>query len=147
MLTKNRIPAGQLATKKISSRDEAVLNDGGVRSESCVYDFSEDGGAAGDVSFGRKLPAGAVVTEIVSDEITALTSGGAATVQLKAGSTDLTDALAFDTDFTGTETQALASSATAIKVSSASELKITIATAALTAGKVRFFVKYLLSND
>ena len=146
MRAKNRVPAGKLEAG-ISRRDEAVLNSGGVRVESVLYDFSEDGGAVGSVSFGRKLPAGAVVVNVYSDEITALTSGGAATVQLQAGATDLTDAIAFDSGFAGTEAQALASSAEAIKISAAAELKIAIATAALTAGKVRFFVKYMLPND
>ena len=147
MLTKTRIRAGKLAVGKISSRDEAVLNDNGLRVESVVYDFSEDEGAVGTINFGRKLPEGAIVTKIISDEITALTSGGAATLQLKVGSIDLTDALAFDTGFAGIDNQVLASSAEGIKVNSDSELNLDIAVAALTAGKVRFFVEYMLPND
>lgn len=131
----------------LSTRDQSVLDGGGIRTDSVLFDFSVDGGAVGDVEFARKLPEGAVITAIFSDEQTALTSGGSATVQLKAGSTDLTDALAFDTDFDGLDSQALASSAEAIKLSADSELKISIATAALTAGKVRFFVQYMLQND
>lgn len=143
---KRKLPAGRLEIGP-SRRDQAVLNEGGNRAESALYDFSIDAGAIGDVEFARNLPAGAIVTKIVSDEITALTSGGAATVQLKAGSTNLTDALAFDTGFAGVQNQALASSATAIKIAAESELKISIAAAALTAGKVRFYVEYLLPND
>lgn len=143
---KRRIPDGRLEAGT-SRRDRAVLSDGGSLSESVVYDFSVDGGAVGDVSFGRNLPEGALVTKVISDELTTLTSGGSATITLKAGSTALTGAVAFDTGFTGQDNQALASSADAIKIASSSELKITIATAALTAGKVRFFVQYLLPND
>lgn len=144
---KQRRPSGNLATNRPNSREEAVLDEGGIRCESVLYDFDEDGGDTGDVEFNRNLPAGAIVTKIFSDELTAFTSGGSATVQIKADSTDLTDAIAFDTGFSGTEEQALASSAEAIKVSSSSELKMTIAGAALTAGKCRFFVQYLLPND
>lgn len=144
---RRKLKSGNLAVGYPSRRDEAVLDAAGVRCESALYDFSSDGGAAGDISFGRNLPAGAIVVSIYSDEQTAFTSGGSATIQLKAGSTNLTDALAFDTAFTGRDSQALASSAEAIKVSSESELKITIAAAALTAGKCRFFVQYLLPND
>jgi len=147
MRAKQRIPKGILAIGKISSRDEAVLSDSGARCESSIYDFSSDAGAVGTISFGRNLPAGAIVTSVHSDELTALTSGGSATLQLKAGSTNLTDALAFDTGFAGTQSQALASSATAIKISADSELKMAIAGAAVTAGKVRFFVSYKLPND
>ncbi len=130
-----------------SARDQAVLNAGGSRSSSVLFDFSKDGGALGTLSLGRLLPAGALVTNLFSDEITVLTSAGAATLKLQAGSTDLSDALAFDTGFAGSQSQALASSATAIKVSASSELKLVIAGAALTAGKVRFFVEYKLPND
>lgn len=147
MQARRKLPAGKLAVGYVSQRDEAVLNAGGSRCESVLYDFASDAGAIGTVSFGRNIPAGAIITDVFSDEQTAFTSGGSATVQLKAGSTNLTGALAFDTDFTGVESQALASSATAIKVSAESELNIAIAAAALTAGKVRFFVKYLLPND
>lgn len=142
-----KLKAGKLAVGFPSKRDEAVLNAGGNRMESVLFDFSQDGGSVATYSFGRLLPAGSIVTNIYSDEITALTSGGSATVQLKAGSTNLTDALAFDTGFAGTQSQALASSATAIKVSAESELKMAIATAALTAGKLRFLVEYKLPND
>lgn len=147
MKARKKLEAGQLAVGFPSRRDEAILNAAGERCESVLYDFSQDGGAVGDVSFGRKLPAGAVVIGIVSDEQTAFTSGGSATVTLKAGSTSLSDALAFDTGFANAQAQDLASSATAIKISAESELKMTIGTAALTAGKCRFFVRYLLPND
>lgn len=147
MRAKQRLPKGILAVGKISSRDEAVLSDSGSRCESAVYNFPTDAGAIGTLSFGRNLPAGAIVTNVHSDELTNLTSGGAATLQLKAGSTNLTDALAYNTAFTGTQSQALASSATAIKISADSELKMAIAGAAITAGKVRFFVTYKLPND
>ena len=148
MKARVKLEAGKLAVGFPSKRDEAVLNAGGLRVESVMYDFSNDAGAVGTLSFGRMLPEGAVVTRVFSDEQTALTSGGSATLTLKAGSTSLTGAIAFDTGFTATvESQALASSATAIKLSALSELKLTIGTAALTAGKVRFFVEYMLPND
>jgi hypothetical protein len=146
-IARRKLPAGILATGFPSKRDEAVLNAGGIRCESVLLDFATDGGAVGTINCQRQLPAGAIVVRILSDELTALTSGGAATVQLQCGAVDLTDALAFDTDFTGLDTQALASSAQAIKVSTAADLKIDIAAAALTAGKVRFLVEYILPND
>ncbi len=145
MKAKRKLPSGVLEVGP-SRRDQAVLDEGGVRCDSVLYDFSKDGGATGDVDFGRILPAGAIVKQITSDEITALTSGGSATITLKAGSTSLTAALAYNTAFTGIDQHAVAT-ADGIKLSVASELKITIATAALTAGKVRFFVRYLLPND
>lgn len=146
MQAKFRVPAGTLAVG-ISRRDGAVLNESGSRTDSVRYSFAADGGAMGTLTFGRKLPKGAIVTNIYSDEISTLTSGGSATLQLKCGSQNLTGAIAFDTGFSGTQSQALASSATAIKVSAESEISLTIAGAALTAGEVRFYVEYKLQND
>jgi hypothetical protein len=112
-----------------------------------TYDFSVSGGAVGDITLASSaIPAGAVITRVFHEELTNVTSGGSATVTLKAGATALTDAVAIAT-FSGVKSEALASSATAIKVSAASDLKITIATAALTAGKVRFYVEYMISQD
>jgi hypothetical protein len=142
-----KLEAGPLAVKKISRREEAALNKGGLRMSSVLYDFSLDAGAIGTVTFGRMLPAGAIVTRVIADEQTPLTSGGLATLQLQAGATDLTDALAFDTGFGGTAALALASSATAIKLAAASELQLEIAGATVTAGKVRLLVEYMLPND
>lgn len=147
MLARLKLKSGKLAVGFPSKRDEAVLDAMGSRMESVLFDKTQDGGTAGTYHLGRHLPAGAIVTGIHSDEITNLTSAGSATVQLKAGTVALTDALAFDTGIAGTQSQALASSATAIKVAADSELVLVIATAALTAGKVRFFVRYLLPND
>lgn len=141
-----KLNAGKLAVKKISRREEAALDKGGIRVASALYDFSSDGGAVGSITFGRLLPAGAVVTRVFADELTNVTSGGSATIQLKAGSTNLTGATAI-ASFSGLTAPALDGSAAAIKLSADSELQIAIATAALTAGKVRFFVEYILAND
>lgn len=145
MRAKLREKAGKLAVNRCSSRDEAVLNEGGSRSESVLFDFSNDGGAAGIYRFGRKLPAGAIVTNIFSDELSNLTSAGA-TLQFFADSTDLTDAEIY-TDYAGLEERALASGADAIKISEASELNMEIAGGSITAGKLRVYFKYLLPND
>lgn len=148
MKSRVKLPAGHLAVGSPAKRDEAVLNAGGRRAESALYDFSVDAGAIGVITFGRKLPAGAIVTDILTDVVTALTSGGLATVQIAAGSVNLTGAIAFGS-ITGTQKQTLASAATAIKIPVAAdlELQMTIAVAALTAGKLRILVNYSLPND
>ena len=104
-----------------------------------VYDFSVSGGTTGDITLGRYIPSNFIVTNIYHKENTNVTSGGSATVTLSAGSTALTGAIAKAT-FNGVNSEALASSATAINISTACELKITIGTADLTAGKVTFYV-------
>jgi hypothetical protein len=136
--------AGKLSVGFPSKRDEAVLNASGNRMDSCVWSYSTDGGAVGDITLGRLLPANAVIIKVLSEELTATT--GATDITLKAGSTALTGSIDFTGD-TGIQNRALAGSAAGIKLSAEAELKITIATNAATAGKIRFYVQYYLSND
>lgn len=142
MKARRKLVSGFLAVGFPSKRDEAVLNASGVRCESVLYDFSEDGGAAGDVDFGRLLPEGAIVKSITCDIQDAVT--GATDAILKAGATSLVAATDL-TALSGIATIALTDT-DGIKLSVESELKLTIATPA-TAGKVRFFVEYFLPND
>ena len=118
-----------------------------------LYDFSVHTGSSaaainidGITTANQTLPAGAIVTNVYVDELTNVTSGGSATVKLLAGETDLTDATAI-ASFAGADSVALASSATAIKLSSAGALNVVIATADLTAGKIRYYVEYFLADD
>lgn len=109
-----------------------------------TYDFAVSGGAVGDISLDSWVPPGAVITNVYSREVTSATSGGSATVTLSAGSTALTGATAIADVATGSI--ALASSATAVVISASSRLKITVGTAALTAGKVEYFIEYIDNN-
>lgn len=144
MQARLKLKSGKLAVGFPGKREEAILDASGNRTESVLWDFSKDGGAIGDISFGRKLPAGAIVIGLLTDEQTAVT--GADEIQLKAGSTNLSGVLDL-TASSGVQAPALAGSAAGIKIASDSELKISITTNAATAGKVRFFVRYLLPND
>lgn len=134
-----RTEAGLLTHGRVNKREAAVLQFA-KQVQAVTWDFSKDGGAVGDVSFGVKLPAGAIVTSVLSDEETSVT--GATSVTLKAGSTPLTGAIDFTGD-AGIQSRALAGSAAGIKLSTASELKITIATNAATAGKATFYVEFV----
>lgn len=137
-----RTLAGSLAEGRSNKREAAIL-EFATQSMSAVYDFSVDGGAVGTYLFGISLPINAMVVRVFTDEQTAVT--GATDITLKAGSTALTGSIDF-TASSGTNSQALAGSATAIKLAASSELQIAIATAAATAGKVRFHVEYLISK-
>lgn len=138
---RRKLPAGSLAIGYPSKRDEAILNAGGTRCESAKYTFSTDGGAAGDIAFGRNLPEGAIIKAVTVDVISAAT--GATDATLKFGSTTFTTA----TDLTSAGISlATLTDTDGVKVSAESELKLTIATPA-SAGEVRFFVEYLLPND
>ena len=144
MRSPTRTKAGRLSGGRTNAREAAVLAGFAKQIQTVKWDYSYDGGAVGDFLFNAKLPANAVVTAVMVDEQTAVT--GATDMVLSAGSTALTASI----DFTGqsgvVEYATLAGGASAIKVSSESELKLTIATNAATAGKVRFAVEFYLSE-
>lgn len=138
MLSYKRTVAGPLAEGRTNKREAAVLQFSKQLS-AVTWDFSVDGGAVGTYLFGQQLPANAIVTNIWTDEETAVT--GATSVTLKAGSTALTGALDFPGD-SGVKARSLAAG-DAIKVTSAAELQIAIATNPATAGKVTFYVEWM----
>ena len=144
MLARRKLASGKLSVGFPSKRDEAVLDAGGLRAESVLWDFTQDGGAVGTYNLGRLLPEGAIVVRVTTDELTAVAD--ATNIDLVAGSTDLVTAVDFTGD-AGIQSRALDGSADGIKVPSDSELKMVINTTAATAGKVRWFVEYLLPND
>lgn len=137
-----RTQAGLLTGYRTGKREAAVL-EFAKQTQTVLWDFSTDGGAVGTYSFSAALPANAVVTAVFADEQTAVT--GATDIKVQAASTDLTASVDF-TASSGPRSMALASSATAIKLSAASELKMVISTAAATAGKLRFAVDFYISK-
>lgn len=119
------------------------------------YDFAVDGGAVSTItlrsapgySVGNDIPLGAVIVGGFVEVDTAFTSGGSATVAVNSeGAGDLVAAAAIGgapwsttgrkdlvPDFTGAAT---------VKTTAQRRLAITIATAALTAGKARVVIYY-----
>lgn len=134
-----RTEAGPLATGRTNKREAAVLEFAKQLSV-CTWDFSSDGGAVGTYSFGQSLPAGAIVTNVWSDEEAAV--AGATSATLRAGSTALTGAINLTLD-AGIQSRALAGSAAGIKLSDSSELNLVLATNPATAGKVSFYVEWM----
>lgn len=104
-----------------------------------VYDSSK-GLLIGAHGTGVKIPAGAIVTGLVTEAETALASGGSATVAISAGAATLLAATAFNNAaLTGIDVQTV----TATKVTVESEVTVTVAVADLTDGKLNLWVKYL----
>jgi hypothetical protein len=113
-----------------------------------TYNFATLGGAVGDIALGAKFDQAVIVTDIYLQKVVDPDSGGLATIAVKAGSTALVAATAFDNAaFTGTGKLTLTSSATAIEVPADSELTITVAVAALTAGQFRLCVEFIPARD
>lgn len=154
----------------------AEFKNAGTQMAKYVYDFSVDGGATGSISLSGKtgyrgLPAGAIVTRVYARVVTTCTSGGSATVEW--GNTADTDgysgtavavaSLTADAVFNGSETAGgegaliWTRKATtpalgvpkAYQVTSTANTKdflVKINTAALTAGKIIFYVEYFVPS-
>lgn len=102
-----------------------------------IYDFSEDGGDTGalDLLTAEKPM---IIHRTIVNVLTALTSGGSATVALgKSGaSTALVDATAGALANLNASTKVIASSSP-LKLAADEVVQMTIGTAALTAGKLK----------
>jgi hypothetical protein len=117
------------------------------------YSFAVQGGAIGDVTLvdddgnAVVIPDNALIMQVIVDVLTAPTSGGSATVALKAQSAaDLLGATAI-ASITGVVAGVpVDSAATSIKLTADRTVKATIATAALTAGVFNVFIRYVLSD-
>jgi hypothetical protein len=103
-----------------------------------TYDFSVHGGAiTPDIALGQ-LPAGLVVTGVITDVITPVTGTGTKWILKVNGSVVTT--IADPTALTGAAVQ----TATAKKTINQSTVYLNIDDAVTTAGKVRFLVQYVM---
>ncbi len=125
------------------------ISNKGIQQQEYVYDFAVDGGATGFINLADNfaLPVGSVIVDVYYYVETAMTSGGSATVAIGDADTAARylAATAFDNAAYADEKVAKAAIGVPFKTDSANDGKfgITIATAALTAGKIRFFVNFL----
>lgn len=112
------------------------------------YDFATDGGTVGEKALGVSLPDNALVLSCIVEKVTVFASSGSATVALHAeGAGDILAATAFDNaQYTVDVAPAAALAASKFKTTASREIKLTIATAALTAGKYNFHIEYLIGE-
>ena len=112
-----------------------------------TYDFSVDGGAVSTItpSSNFTIPNNAIITDVIMHTSTAMTSGGSATVALAIGGVTIHGAQAFDHGDWDDEDVTV--EAINDKTTASGQLTFTVATAALTAGVVHFYVKYFLSLE
>ncbi len=140
----------------------------GLQIQKYVYDFSVDGGAVGTISLSGKsgyasLPDEAIVTLVVAKVVTACTSGGSATIAWGnttdpdgySGPTPAVAGFTAGALFDGKANAAALlwddtnDEALLFNADSANDrdFSLTIATAALTAGKIEFAVHYYLASE
>lgn len=124
-----------------------------VQVQEYTYDFAVHGGAVGQIDLATAakslLPVGAVVTQVHYKVVTAPTSGGAATIAIgDVGSAARYLAATAIASYT-LDLVAVNAIGTPMNITAANNGKfaITIATAALTAGKIKFFVSYLMPKN
>lgn len=112
------------------------------------YDFAVHGGAVGAIPLGVSLPNKAIIQRGYGDIITAFTStGGTGTIALGANTTnDLLAAVDADTLANRFELIPVGTAVTMVKTTAAREITLTVAVAAITAGKAVFFLEYVLSD-
>jgi|ERR1700751_111594 len=122
-----------------------------------TYDFSVVGGAVATIQLPNAdiIPNGAIITKVMVDMKTALTSGGSATVQITGGGITIagaTPAAYSSAPFSGT-VPAVIGQSTGLTVTapyvpqiatSSAPLVLVIGTAALTAGKFDIYVDYTI---
>lgn len=111
-----------------------------VKEFTFLYDFAKHGGAIGDITVGPKLiPPQTIITQGIIRVVTAFTSGGSATVALKLlSSEDILAATAIGSLTLDAllDTVPVGTAATSFICTAHTQLTVTVATAALTAGKL-----------
>ncbi len=127
---------------------------------SMTWDFTVDGGAVSTVipSVTEIIPNGAIITDVKTEVVTAVTdASGTSTYALTGGGVTLKAAESITNSVYGTGSNAIidviragnaASTGTAkyipIVATSSAQLKLVIGTAVATAGKLIFYVTYIL---
>lgn len=114
------------------------------------YDFAKHGGAVGAITVGPKLlPAGAKIFQGFVDVTTAVTSAGAATIQLMVTGADDIMASTGKASFAANallDIVPVGTAATMVIVAAAANLTVTVGTAALTAGKFTVNLLYVVTE-
>jgi len=119
-----------------------------------IYDFAVDGGAVGAINIGPLIPSGCFVTRAYYQIVTALTSGGAATIALRYQNTDAPayvtlvaaalqgDAAWLNGGFKDAVQDGTAANFGAAVQGAVGNIQVVIADFDLTAGKFCLFVEY-----
>jgi hypothetical protein len=113
------------------------------------YDFAVHGGVQGTINLKTAVPAGTIILDGLLDVITQPTSDGSATVAISVeGANDVYAAGAISGLTPGLKDVVPDGTAgKAIKTTQARNVTLTIAVAALTAGKIRGFLRCLRSQS
>ena len=131
-----------------------ALSKVGVRVAYARYNFAVDGGAEATIvpAVNSTIPDNAIIFGVLVNSTTALTSGGSATIAIGTNAGSSTTALKGATAVASYSTDALLAgtpvftAGTAVKLTAAGAITITVATATLTAGVMDIFAFYVVPN-
>lgn len=147
---------GTITSPIWAATDGPVQGNGGlgvIGNAKMTYDFAVDGGAIGLITPANSptLPINAIILGGTLDITTTLTSGGSATIAVGLGAGAQVAALKAALAVASWTAAQLAiipvfTAATYLKVAAATALTLTVATAALTAGKFDLNVIYIQGN-
>ena len=112
-----------------------------LRARKFTYDFAVHGGAVSAITIGT-LPDNAVLTNSYLNVYTAATSGGAATILLKVGATEVKAATRNNAVPYTAVAGAVLKKVLDTKTTAETAVTVTIGTAALTAGAFDLWVEY-----
>ncbi len=156
---KFKVGADGIAVPTAASLTEAMLAAasgfglGVLRTARAKYDFAVDGGAQGAITpaTNSAIPDNAIILFGLANSTTAATSGGAATIAIgttagsSASSLKAAEAVAtFGADALVALIPVM-SAASAVKMSAAGQIELTVATADLTAGVIEITVVYIVA--
>jgi hypothetical protein len=147
---------GTISSPIWAATDGPIQGNGGlgvIGNAKMTYDFAVDGGAVGLITPANSptLPINAIILGGTIDITTTLTSGGSATIAVGLGSGAQVAALKAALAVASWTAGQLAiipvfTAATYLKVAAATPLTLTVATAALTAGKFDVNLLYVQGN-
>lgn len=132
--------AGKIGTTRFNGRTKYARG---------RYSFAVDGGAVGDITLrGDSLPAGAIIVEALVKVTTPPTSGGAATIAVKTeGAADVNAADAISgapwSAAGAVQLDKTTNAGSRVLTTATRPIKITVGTAALTAGVFDVVVGYI----
>jgi hypothetical protein len=124
-----------------------------LRCAHAIYNFANDGGAAGAITpkLTATIPANAILIGATINPTTAVTSGGSATVSVGTTAGSSATSILGATAKTSLTIDALVNGAVTlaspVKMSAAGSINITVGTAALTAGLIEIFVYYIVAQN
>ena len=121
------------------------------------FDFAVDGGAVGAITPSQSdtIPANAIIIGATINSPTAVTSGGAATIAVGTTAGSAANSILTATGKASFSLDAIQTflagtgpfGATAVKMTAAGQINITVATAALTAGVIEIFVFFIVATN